>query len=78
VDRRDEEADRAAGRTVPCPTLFLWSSRDDMVDLYGDPLAIWREWAPDVTGHAIESGHHMAEENPADLAAALAGFFASG
>jgi haloacetate dehalogenase len=78
VDRRDEEADRAAGRTVQCPTLFLWSSRDDMVDLYGDPLAIWREWAPDVTGHAIESGHHMAEENPADLAAALAGFFASG
>ena len=75
-DRAHEEADRAAGRVVACPTLFLWSSRDDMVELYGDPLEIWRGWAPDVRGHQIESGHHMAEENPRDLARALADFFA--
>ena len=42
VDREHEEADRRAGRTVRCPTLFLWSTRDDMEDLYGDPLAVWR------------------------------------
>ena len=76
VDRVHEEADRAAGRTIGCPTLVLWSSRDDMEELYGDPLAIWAAWAPDLRGHAIESGHHMAEENPRDLAAALADFFA--
>jgi haloacetate dehalogenase len=75
VDRAHEEADRAAGRTIGCPTLVLWSSRDDMEELYGDPLAIWGAWAPDLRGHAIESGHHMAEENPRDLAAALADFF---
>ena len=45
-----------------------------MEDLYGDPLAIWRDWAVDVTGHPIESGHHMAEENPDDLVEALAAF----
>jgi haloacetate dehalogenase len=78
VDRAHEEADRAAGRTIGCPTLVLWSSRDDMEELYGDPLAIWAAWAPDLRGHAIESGHHMAEENPRDLAAALADFFAEG
>ena len=44
VDRFDEEADRAAGRLVACPTLFAWSARDDMEELYGDPLAIWRAW----------------------------------
>ena len=76
VDREHELADRAPGRTVECPTLFLWSTRDDMVDLYGDPLAIWRAWAPDLRGRAIESGHHMAEENPRDLADALGEFFA--
>jgi haloacetate dehalogenase len=74
VDREHEEADRRAGRTVGCPTLFLWSTRDDMADLYGDPLAVWRPWAGDLRGHPIESGHHMAEENPDALTAALHGF----
>ena len=40
----DEAADRAAGRCVACPTLFAWSAHDDMEELYGDPLAIWRAW----------------------------------
>jgi haloacetate dehalogenase len=75
VDRRHEEADRAAGTRVQCPALVLWSLRDDLEDLYGDPLKIWRDWAPDVRGHGIDSGHHVAEEAPDELAAALAGFF---
>jgi haloacetate dehalogenase len=74
VDREHEEADRAAGRTVRCPTLLLWSTRDDLADLYGDPLAVWRPWADDLRGRPIESGHHVAEENPDDLTAALDGF----
>jgi haloacetate dehalogenase len=71
VDRDHEEVDRRAGNAIRCPTLFLWSTRDDMEDLYGDPLAVWRSWADDVRGEAIESGHHVAEENPDDLTAAL-------
>ncbi|WP_344896426.1 alpha/beta hydrolase [Actinomadura meridiana] len=27
-------------------------------------LRIWRNWADDVRGHRIDSGHHMAEEAP--------------
>ncbi|RSM66500.1 alpha/beta hydrolase [Amycolatopsis sp. WAC 01376] len=73
-DREADDADKAAGRKLSCPLLMLWSSRDDMADLYGDPIAVWREWAEDVRGFAIESGHHVAEENPADLAAALREF----
>jgi haloacetate dehalogenase len=76
VDREHEEADRRAERVVRCPTLFLWSTRDDMVELYGDPLLIWRHWAPDVRGFGIESGHHVAEENPDALARALIDFLA--
>jgi haloacetate dehalogenase len=30
VDRRHEEADRAAGRRVASPLLVLWSKRDDI------------------------------------------------
>ncbi|GAA3277578.1 alpha/beta hydrolase [Dactylosporangium vinaceum] len=74
VDRDHEEADRRAGRTVRCPTLLLWSTRDDMEALYGDPLAVWRPWAPDLRGEPIESGHHVAEENPDALAQALRRF----
>jgi haloacetate dehalogenase len=74
VDRRDEEADRAAGRRITVPLLVLWSALDDLEELHGDPVAIWRDWADDVRGHPIASGHHMAEEAPGELAAALAEF----
>jgi haloacetate dehalogenase len=75
VDRRHEEADRAAGRRVTSPLLVLWSKRDDIEALYGDPLTVWRTWADDVRGHSIDSGHHMAEEAPDALATSLGDFF---
>jgi haloacetate dehalogenase len=74
VDREHDEVDRAAGRRVGCPTLFVWSEHDDMEELYGDPLAVWRTWARDVRGASIPSGHHVAEEAPEQLAAVLRSF----
>ncbi|GAA4186587.1 alpha/beta hydrolase [Streptosporangium oxazolinicum] len=75
VDLRHENADRAAGTRLRCPALALWSLRDDLEDLYGDPLSIWRHWADDIRGHGIDSGHHVAEEAPDALATALGDFF---
>ena len=74
VDRAADDADRARGHTVACPTLVLWSTRDDLVELYGDVLAVWTPWAPDLRGGPIGSGHHLAEEAPEELAAALVDF----
>jgi haloacetate dehalogenase len=74
ADRAADDADRLAGHRIACPTLVLWSSRDDMEELYGDVLAVWRDWADDVRGGPIDSGHHMAEGAPEELAAALIGF----
>jgi haloacetate dehalogenase len=74
VDYQDEVADRALGRRVQPPLLVLWSTRDDLEALYGDPLAIWRSWATKVDGHGIDSGHHMAELAPIQLAEALTAF----
>jgi haloacetate dehalogenase len=74
IDRANDEADRAAGRRIACPTRFLYSLHDDMELLYGDPLAIWRAWADDVSGGTIDSGHHMAEEAPDALARELLAF----
>jgi haloacetate dehalogenase len=77
VDRAAEQDDRRLGRRLVVPTLALWSARDDLEELFGDPLAIWREWASDVSGGRIDSGHHMAEEAPRELADALATFFSA-
>ena len=75
LDRAAEEADRAAGRRVTCPTLVLWSARDDLEQLHGDPRRIWADWSTDLRGGGpIDSGHHMAEEAPDELAAALIPF----
>jgi haloacetate dehalogenase len=74
IDRAHDDADHAAGRRITCPTLVLWAAKDDMEDLYGDPLAIWRDWAPDSRGRRLDCGHHIAEEAPADLADAVATF----
>ena len=67
-DRAADDADRAAGRTISCPTRVLWTTRDDMEALYGDVLAVWRPWATDLSGGPIQSGHHAAEEAPGPLA----------
>src|SRR5215208_4522603 len=74
IDREHEEADRAAGRRIMCPVLLVWAGRDDTEELYGDPRPIWEAWANDVTGLRLDSGHHMAEEVPEELAAAIREF----
>jgi haloacetate dehalogenase len=74
VDRANDDADRAAGRRVRCPVLVLWAERDDLEDLYGDVVGVWRAWADDVRGGTIDSGHHMSEEAPEELARALGSF----
>lgn len=74
IDAQDERADRTAGRRLRMPTLVAWSEHDDLEELFGDPVQIWRGWADDVTGVRIPSGHHMAEEAPDALATVLADF----
>ncbi|MBB3980214.1 pimeloyl-ACP methyl ester carboxylesterase [Rhizobium azooxidifex] len=74
VDRQHDLEDRNAGRRVQCPTLCLWSSKVDTEELYGDPLQVWRPWLSRVAGHSIESGHHVAEEAPTELANSLLHF----
>jgi haloacetate dehalogenase len=75
IDREHDDADRAEGKRISCPVLFLWASRDDLEALYGDPLAIWRDWADDIRGQSIDCGHHIAEEAPDELDDLLTAYF---
>jgi len=72
-DRAADEADRAAGRKITCPTLVLWGT-DYVGKSHVGPLDAWRAWCTDVRGMAINSGHFLAEENPHATLAALQDF----
>jgi haloacetate dehalogenase len=76
-DRRMDDDDRAAGRRITSPLQVLWGGRGALAAWY-DPLEIWRAWADDVTGEAIDSGHFLVEEQPAPTLAALRAFHTAG
>ncbi|HEX5378123.1 MAG TPA: alpha/beta hydrolase [Phenylobacterium sp.] len=68
-----DQADRGV-RKIPCPVQILWGGKGALAAWY-DVLAVWREWADDVTGQAIDCGHFIPEERPAETLAALRSFF---
>jgi haloacetate dehalogenase len=72
TDLANDEADRKAGNKITVPMCALWGTAG-IPDANG-PLAIWKEWANDVTGSAIDSGHFVAEENPDATAKAMLDF----
>jgi haloacetate dehalogenase len=74
LDRKADDTDRAAGRTISCPVLALWGSVG-IPSASPDPLALWTPYAPRVTGRAVTGGHFLPEENPAETTAALMSFF---
>ncbi|WP_179378955.1 alpha/beta fold hydrolase [Jannaschia marina] len=75
TDRTIDAADRAAGRRITAPMLFLWGEHGFPAST-GDPAAVWRDWAETVEDVAIPSGHFAMEEAPAAVGRALAAFFA--
>lgn len=74
VDVVHDDADRAAGRRITCPVLVLWAARGALPRFYGDVLAVWRPWATDVRGDALDATHFMAEDRPEETAAKLLSF----
>ncbi|NBN64456.1 alpha/beta fold hydrolase [Pannonibacter tanglangensis] len=73
VDLAHDEADLAAGHRITAPLCVLWGGHG-IAPGAGTPLDVWRQWATDVSGSAIDSGHFLVEENPAATLAALLPF----
>lgn len=71
IDLAHDEADRS--RKLTCPVLALWGARSKWHVRY-DVLDIWREYAHDVRGRALDTGHFLAEERPEATAAELIAF----
>ena len=72
IDRALDDADRESGHRIEAPLLTLWGRE---LDELCDVLEVWRSWADDVRGRALDSGHYLAEERPDEVAAELAAFF---
>ena len=77
ADLANDEADRSAGNKIACPLLALWGTAGIPSETSG-PLKIWHEWAVNVSGKPIDSGHFLPEENPQATATALLEFFTAG
>ncbi len=70
-----DEQDRGKKRIV-CPLLVLWSRRGELEKWY-DMKDVWRIWADDVRGRALDCGHYLAEEAPDETYSGLFSFFTS-
>lgn len=75
IDLDHDRADR--GRRLSMPLLLLWGKHSSQGSGY-DLLAVWRDYAEDVRGHAIDSGHFIPEEAPDETHQALRDFFTAG
>lgn len=81
LDDVHDHADRRAGRRIGCPVLVLWSGKGPLNSWYaeqGGPLGLWRAWADDVAGEAVDGGHFFPEELPDLTGRKLGDFFAPG
>ena len=72
ADKEALLADKNAGKKIIVPTLVLWSAAH--FPAQPSLLDAWRDWASDVRGEAIDSGHYLAEEAPDAVLKALDGF----
>jgi haloacetate dehalogenase len=68
--------DHAAKRMIKAPVRVVWGERGNLA-LTADPLALWRVWAPGVTGTAVDSGHFIPEENPKAMLASVLPFLSA-
>jgi len=75
IDLEQDRASRSAGVKVQCPMLVLWGAKGKIGQWYA-PLDTWRRYcAAEVAGGAVDSGHYLAEEQPAEVLAHFEAFF---
>jgi haloacetate dehalogenase len=73
IDLEHHTAD--ADRKINCPLMVLWGEKALIGRIY-DPVVVWRDYALDVSGRGVASGHFLPEEAPAETLSVLLEFFA--
>ncbi|MGY4355940.1 haloacetate dehalogenase [Bradyrhizobium sp. i1.7.7] len=70
-----DKTDFEAGKKITVPMLALWGGAG-IAQAAATPLDTWKQWATNVDGMPVDSGHFLTEENPDATAKALREFFA--
>jgi haloacetate dehalogenase len=73
VDLAHDDETFAAGHKIECPVQVLWGTQGLVGPDY-DPIGIWRQYATDVRGQAMPTGHFVPEEAPDLVSGALRDF----
>jgi haloacetate dehalogenase len=66
LDIIQDREDRLNDKRINCPVLVVWST-NDLAAHFGDPLTIWKRWANNITGVALQCGQFLMEECPDKL-----------
>jgi haloacetate dehalogenase len=77
TDLVHDEESLAAGQKIECPVLALWGEQAFVGRGY-QPLSVWQQYATDVRGTALPTGHFLPEEAPDQVGADLSEFLGSG
>lgn len=72
IDMSDDEKDR--NRKISTPLLVLWGEKGFVNKTY-DVLNVWKEYALDLSGEALDCGHFLPEEKPKEVSQKLKEFF---
>lgn len=76
IDLVQDREDREAGHRIECPLHLIWGARG-LVGRHYDVTGVWQTYADGpVTGTAIDCGHFVPEEKPAETLADLEAFLA--
>ena len=54
--------------------MVLWGKKGTVEELY-NPIEVWKNWADNVSGEALECGHFLPEEKPKETYQYIIDFF---
>ena len=63
-----------SSKVVVMPLAAIWGDAGIPDEGGTSPLETWRDWADDVSGGPVDSGHYLAEEAPEETLGALMDF----
>ncbi|WP_438391445.1 alpha/beta fold hydrolase [Caballeronia sp. DA-9] len=66
IDLEHDRETLANGEKIACEFLALWGA-EGVIETCFDPIAEWRQYSRNVTGHALPCGHYIPEEAPEAL-----------
>ena len=63
IDLEHDRDSLATGQKITCDFLALWGA-EGVIEKCFDPIAEWKHFSDNVSGHSLQCGHYIPEEAP--------------